>query len=207
MNIKVIIFAVVALIVGIGAGTGAVILTAPKHAVSDSLHASADSMNVLPVDAAHAALSRALEPAGDSTTAADPVETIMASAGGERQTGGAASGHRASSPPGTLTRGHAAAPAAGGSAASAKSAPSADTPHVIGAGLAESPASNMTGIFLNMKPVEAARILALLSDEQGSDILRSLEPRQAAGILCQLPPDRAAAVSRRMLLWRFTGSK
>ena len=186
--------------------TAAVVLTTPKHAVGDSLHASADSLNVLPVDAAHAALTHALGPASDSATAADPVETIMASAGGERQPGGA-SGHRASTAPGNLASGHAAASAAGGSAASAKAPPSADTPHVIGAGLAESPASNMTGIFLNMKPVEAARILALLSDEQGSDILRSLEPRQAAGILCQLPPDRAAAVSRRMLLWRFTGSK
>ena len=203
MNIKVIIFAVIALLVGLGAGTGAVILTAPKHAASDSLHAAADSSKVLPKDAAHAELARALGTTGDSLAVVDHVETIMASGAEESRPGGTTPLHRVAASPGSSSSGHSSTTVAAGSA-SGKAAPLDNTPHVVGAGIAEPSLPNMTGIFINMKPIEAARILALLSDDQASDILRALEPRQAAGILCQLPPDRAAAVSRRMLLFRLS---
>ncbi len=196
MNPKMIIFAVAALVAGLGAGTGAVILRAPKHPAADSLHA--DSLAVLPQEAAHIALHEALGPASDSAlAAADHVETIMASsegASGARATA-AAPGAAAMPPP---------TPGAGSpkSTASAAGKPAAEdkATHVVSAALTPRPAPSMTPIFLSMKPAEAARILALLSDDQAADVLRGLEPRQAAGILCQLPPERAAGVSRRLLL-------
>lgn len=192
MNIKVIIFAVAALLVGLGGGTAAVVLTAPKHAASDSSHAAADSLGEMPKDAARHSVEHALAAGSDS--ARDHVETIMAPTGD-------ATGQVAAAP-------HGPQPVAPVTAPGAKPAPpnthaaalGDDKSHVVGASMASTPGANMTGIFSNMKPAEAARILALLSDDQAADILRQFEPRQAAGILTQLPADRAAAVSRRLLL-------
>jgi flagellar motility protein MotE (MotC chaperone) len=55
-------------------------------------------------------------------------------------------------------------------------------------------------ILLNMKPVEAAKIVSYLNDDQVEGLLRSMSPRQAAGVLGQLPAERAAALSRRLLV-------
>lgn len=53
---------------------------------------------------------------------------------------------------------------------------------------------------MNMKPVEAARIIGYLNDMQVEGLLRSMSPRNAASVLSQLPSDRAAALSRRLLV-------
>ncbi len=199
MNIKLIIFAAVALIVGLGGGAGAYMMMAPKHAASDSTHAAGDSLGVSPE-----ALQHKLAAAHDS----EHVETIMAPAG---EAAAAAPGEGAPAAethaaPGTVPAPSGAALAAAAHPAPGKPPASApEKPHVVSADMATPNPADMRGIFVNMKPLEAARILALLPDEQAAGILRQLEPRQAAGILSQLPPDRAAAVSRRLLLAQVGG--
>jgi hypothetical protein len=54
-------------------------------------------------------------------------------------------------------------------------------------------------IFSAMKPVEAAKVLGLLSDMEVEGILRAVGPRQAADFLTNLSKERAAALSRRLL--------
>lgn len=55
-------------------------------------------------------------------------------------------------------------------------------------------------ILVNMKPVEAVRILSQLTDEQLEAIIRGLQPKQTAALMAKLPAERAAALSRRLLL-------
>lgn len=51
-----------------------------------------------------------------------------------------------------------------------------------------------------MKPVEAAKVLAFLSDEEVEGLLRAVGPRQAADFLTNIPKERAAGLSRRLLV-------
>lgn len=51
-------------------------------------------------------------------------------------------------------------------------------------------------VYEAMRPQEAARILADLSDEEVSRILMDMDPRTAAAILAAFAADRAASVSR-----------
>ncbi len=50
-----------------------------------------------------------------------------------------------------------------------------------------------------MKPVEAAKVLAYLSDDEVEGLLRAVGPRQAADFLTNMPKERAADLSRRLL--------
>ena len=51
-----------------------------------------------------------------------------------------------------------------------------------------------------MKAVEAAKVLAYLSDEEVEGLLRAVGPRQAADFLTNIPKERAAGLSRRLLV-------
>jgi hypothetical protein len=51
-----------------------------------------------------------------------------------------------------------------------------------------------------MKPPEAAKVIAYLTDQEVEGILRSVGPRQAADFLTNLPKERAATLSRRLLV-------
>jgi flagellar motility protein MotE (MotC chaperone) len=50
-----------------------------------------------------------------------------------------------------------------------------------------------------MKPAEAGKVLAHLSDTQIEGLIRQVSPRQAARLLSLIPPERAGALSRRLL--------
>jgi MgtE intracellular N domain len=50
-----------------------------------------------------------------------------------------------------------------------------------------------------MKPAEAAKVLAYLSDAEVEGILRAVGPRQAADFMTNLPKERAANLSRRLM--------
>ncbi len=56
-----------------------------------------------------------------------------------------------------------------------------------------------------MKPVEAAKLLAFLSDEEVEGLLRAVGPRQAADFLSNMPRERAAGLSRRLLVPKEDG--
>ena len=51
-----------------------------------------------------------------------------------------------------------------------------------------------------MKPAEAVKVMALLSDDEVEGILRAVGPRQAADFLSNFPKERAASLSRRLLV-------
>ena len=54
-------------------------------------------------------------------------------------------------------------------------------------------------ILAGMKPAEAGKVLAHLSDTQIEGLIRQVSPRQAARLLSLIPPERAGALSRRLL--------
>ncbi len=62
-------------------------------------------------------------------------------------------------------------------------------------------------IFTSMKPAEAAKIMAFLSDSQVEGLLRQLGVRQAAQLLTELPTERAAVLSRRLLDTQTVGAR
>jgi flagellar motility protein MotE (MotC chaperone) len=51
-----------------------------------------------------------------------------------------------------------------------------------------------------MKALEAAKVLAFLSDDEVEGILRAVGPRQAADFMTNIPKERAAILSRRLLV-------
>jgi len=54
-------------------------------------------------------------------------------------------------------------------------------------------------ILVNMKAVEAAKILEQLDDDQAVGLLRGMGARQAAAVLAKLPIDRAALLSKQLV--------
>jgi flagellar motility protein MotE (MotC chaperone) len=70
-----------------------------------------------------------------------------------------------------------------------------------GAALADS-CRAIAKILAAMKPADAAKILAHLSDDQVEGILRASGVRQAGILLAQLTPERGAAMSRRLIIRR-----
>jgi hypothetical protein len=54
-------------------------------------------------------------------------------------------------------------------------------------------------ILATMRPADAAKILAYLSDDEVEGILRSLRVRQIATLLSELPTERAAALGQRLV--------
>ncbi len=177
---KLVIFGVAAFVLGIAGSSGVLVMTSPKlPAGADSLLAArADSLHHLkPVP--HAAASTA-------TAAHAPVSM--------------AHGDSAVALPGHTVE-----------AAAASTHPTVEhvVPAVVAAPTgpqAPTPAEQadaykqVGGILNNMKPAEAARILAYLSDSQIEGLLRSMGPRPSAAMLGQLPPERAAALSKRLLV-------
>jgi hypothetical protein len=57
-----------------------------------------------------------------------------------------------------------------------------------------------------MKPPEAAKVIAFLSDDEVEGLLRSVGPRQAADFLMNIPKERAALLSRRLLTPKPAGA-
>lgn len=55
-------------------------------------------------------------------------------------------------------------------------------------------------IFGSMKAADAVKVMALMTDEEVEGVLRALGPKQAADMLGQFPEERAAALSRRLLV-------
>ena len=182
--IKVIIFAVIGLVVGLGGGSGFSIMKAKKAAA-----------------AAHDSTAK-----GDSTLAGKKGEGHEAAASGEGKEH--ASSTDVSSADSAAVTAHAepkheAVPAAGGH----EGAPNVTKPPVVapGATVAKAPVGDsskaappgrIAKIFAAMSAKEAARVLEKLDDSDVQTVLSGLNDKQAAAILSGLPPERAAAISR-----------
>lgn len=170
--IRVVIFGVLAFVLGLGGSTGFLVMTAPAKppgadslavAHPDSLHAKAAA----PVVAAHAA--------ADSAGHGAPAES-------SRTPDAALAAHTAPVPTVVV------APESGVHEGRSAPAPNEESFKQVG------------GILLNMKPSEAAKIIAYLSDDQLEGLMRSMSPRNAAVVLAQIPAERGAAISKRLLV-------
>jgi hypothetical protein len=174
--IKLVIFGVVAFLIGVGGSTGVVVMRTPvKLTAADSLGVHADSTAhgghpvvtaAAPAAAAHADTSA--KPAADAAHPVGPVTAVLAAQSAQisvvkPQENGVHEGRSAE-------------------------APDAETYKSVGS------------ILMNMKPVEAAKIVSYMTDEQVEGLLRSMSPRNAATVLAQLPSERAAALSKRLLI-------
>ena len=93
-----------------------------------------------------------------------------------------------------------------GGPAPISSAPPVASPGSATPGRAEDPVARalankqVARVLSAMKPPEAAKVLAFLSDAEVEGILRAVGPRQAADFLTNLPKERAAHLSRRLLV-------
>jgi hypothetical protein len=189
---KLVIFGVIAFVVGIAGSSGVMVMTSPKlPAGADSLLAAkADSLRRIPAHPAEA---------GSSVVAPSHEGAVAAAAHGDSVRTDAA--HVDSAVPAahplqvvaTATQGpvvQVVPPKPG--VAAAPAGPTAEQ---------QAEAFKQVGSILNnMKPAEAARILEYLSDAQVEGLLRSMGPRPSAVMLGQLPPERAAALSKRLLV-------
>ncbi len=174
MNMKIIMMAVGAFVLGLGGSTAAVFMTAP---VKPAPGAAADSTHSAAVAGAGATAHGA---ATDSTHATHAAISPAAPQPAEESS-----------------------IAEHGANATDSHAPTG-LPHLAGdASLAstESPAGyrQVARVLSSMKPADAAKIAAYLTDDQVEGILGQLGVRQAAGLLTELPTERAAALSKRIM--------
>jgi len=181
--IKLIVFAVIGLIIGLGGGSGVAVMRARKTvvAVRDSAVAkdsTADGEKEPGAKSTHA-------PEGEQHAAApkdsEPVvRTIAATAD---------------------------------SAAVVKSAPAPTvanprvTKPVPDTGRSAQPPApgRISKIFAAMSPKDASRVLEQLDDSDVQAVLAGLNDKQAAAILSGFPPARAAAISRAALRGKKSG--
>ena len=176
MNMKIIMMAVGAFVLGLGGSTAAVFMTAP---VKPAATAAADSA------ATHGA---AVQGAGAKTgvAATDSIHAASATPPLTPPQPAAESSiadHGASATPAN-------SPATLPNLSNAASLASADSP----AGYRQ-----VARVLSSMKPTDAAKIAAYLTDDQVEGIIGQLGVRQAASLLTQLPTERAAALSKRIM--------
>lgn len=181
---KPVIFGVLAFVLGLGGSTGVGVLTTPVRLTA------ADSLAIARADTTHASHPAVAAPAGHAVAAAAAPVTaarppVVAAPASAPSTTVLASTQGSQTP----VVAHVAPPVASGAPeARPANTPDAETFKQVGS------------ILLNMKPVEAAKIVTYLNDDQLEGLVRSMTPRQAAGVFGQLPPERAAALSRRLLI-------
>jgi len=170
--IKLVIFGVIAFVIGVGGSTGVVVMRAPQGlTAADSLAAHADST-------AHGAPpTPAVKAVAHPDSARKVAETVH--------------------PMGPVT----AALAAQTAQVSVVRPPDNAVHEGRSAELPDAETYKSVGtILMNMKPVEAAKIVGYMTDEQVEGLLRSMSPRNAATVLAQLPSERAANLSKRLLI-------
>jgi flagellar motility protein MotE (MotC chaperone) len=166
--IKVIIFAVIGLVLGLGGGSGFSIMKAKKAAA-----------------AAHDSAAK-----GDSTLAEKKDEAPTAGEGKEHASisTDVSSADSAAVTARASEQKHEVVPTPAAAATVAK-APVADSAKPAQPG-------RIAKIFAAMSAKDAARVLEKLDDSDVQTVLSGLNDKQAAAILSGFPPERAAAISR-----------
>lgn len=213
---KLAIFAVLGLCVGIGGGSAFTVMKAKKaHAAGVALHATqvADSLASAEQgakagpDSASSAPDSTELPAGDGVEA--EADTLTPRAAGKApgkkpaaRTAPAGAGAPGAAPVSAAVRPSTdraiatvgtGVPATGNAAAKppAAAAPPAGPPSVALTKLAK--------IFAAMPPKEAAKVLEQLDNSEVQAVLSGLNGKEAAAILQHLPPERAGAISKAAL--------
>lgn len=200
---KLVIFGVAAFLIGIGGTTGVMVVTAPKLPPgADSLIAAAHADTTQHANGAGAkgehAATGAEHGSAIATDPAPPHDAAMTEVAAHGTDVAPAGEHGAG-----------ATPAGHGAEAVAASQTSEHDPVRVPPVLSRPGAANepdpetykqVGSILMNMKPVDAAKVMAYLNDSQIEGLLRTMSPRNAATVLSQMPPERAAALSRRLLV-------
>lgn len=177
---KAIIFAVLACLISMGGTTAYLVKThKPEPVVVDSLHAGKDSTAR---DSAAVDTLKHARAAKDSTTKKDSTRTDTAHVAVKPDTG---AGHA------TPTQAE---------ASGAPQAPVRPVSVPVDPAAKAAAYKQVARVLSAMKPVEAAKVLAFLSDEEVEGLLRAVGPRQAADFLTNIPKERAAGLSRRLLV-------
>lgn len=167
---RAIIFSVVAFLVSLGGTTGFLVKRHTLPAVpAESSTATTDSTRTRAVGA------------DSAPTAATATAT------------GATQGHDSAATPPAMDSTRTIAVAARASAAVRPAAPAIDPLAKAGA------YKQVARVLSAMKPPEAAKVIAFLSDDEVEGLLRAVGPRQAADFLSNIPKERAALLSRRLL--------
>jgi hypothetical protein len=187
---KVIVFAVIGLLLGLGGGSGVAIVKAKKTmaAAADSM-AKKDSALVLAKAAGEGA--KAGEGAEGTPTAAPVLDSATRAAHAPAVTRDSLT---------MMPNGEHAAGAGGGPTPAALPSPAAAGASKAAAGdtsrTATAAAGRIAKIFAAMSAKDAARVLLQLDDADIQTVLAGLNDKQAAAILAGFPPERAAAISR-----------
>jgi len=185
---KMILFASIALVVGLGAGTTVGVMTAPPPS-RVSATAKPDSSSV-------AVASHGGAPGGAA------INAVPASSGPSPIVPATSPAPAPVTP--AAAPASAAAPPTAGAAPGAGPAPPAGTtagvrPAITPAEAQQLSYKQVARILSNMNPQDAVKILAYLQDEHVQGILQELGVRQAASLLSQLPTERAARLSERIM--------
>jgi hypothetical protein len=194
VNLKLILMAVGAFVIGLGGSTATIVLRSPAKTTAT---AAADSLARTRADSLAHAANRGPETAqAAAQVAATPQPATTTPAASPDSAHGAPAAATAHGTPAAVTAAPGRTPGP-----DAPRSPSATA--VAGASLAstDSPAGyrQVARVLAGMKPVDAAKIVAYLSDDQVEGILGQLGVRQAASLLSQLPTERAAALTRRIM--------
>lgn len=211
---KLVIFAILGLLIGVGGGAAMSVMKAKKafaaydakrakvvadsielgirHTATDSGHVTADSTHATP-DSAHAPVV-----ASTGAPAADHGAPAPATKPADAHAAPAAEAKHETPAPAGRQRATATVEAHGGTTPRGK--PSVPRPvPTLPAPVAAPGSDKMGKIFGAMPAKDAAKVLEQLSDSEVHDILRALTDKQAAGILQFLPPARAASISKLAL--------
>lgn len=195
------ILGAIALIVGLGAGTGAKVMTThPAPAVADSTKADSTKADSLKSEGAEG--EHGVQQAGEAHTVTDTA--VVASGAGEHasiQVAPAPEVPTHTQKPTPATPSNAAAVAAALEArvdeaktAAAKAAVKAATPPVDTAVVASQ--RRVAKIFTSMDAKAAAKVLVQMNDNDIHIILGYVGAKQAAQIMTELPPERVAKLSK-----------
>lgn len=208
---QLIIPAVIAILAGVGGGSGYAYMRASKQFVIDSTH-RADSLKTHPptdstehvgVAAAHEGAphdSAAMSAAAVTTlpqpmTPADSIRALAATRTSLRdETKGLKDAKPIAGEHAAPTASHVAAPTT--NAANTRAVATAITEAKREAMQTALPEARLAKIFSGMKAKEAAKVLDQMNDADVRSILTMMSDKQAGAILSSLPPARAAAISK-----------
>ena len=201
--IRLIIFAVVGLVLGLGGGSGFSVMKAKKAAAAahDST-TKGDSTLAEHKGAgeAHETPSAAEGKTHETPSAPEGKEHATASTDVSATDSAAVVAHETQKHDSTVSPavgGHAPAPKPNVAKAPVVAPPKAAA--VVKAPTAEpakAPPARISKIFAAMSAKDAARVLEKLDDTDVQTVLSGLNEKQAAAILSGFPPERAAAISR-----------
>lgn len=187
--IRVIVFAVIGLVLGLGGGSGFAVMRA-KKAVAAAVDGEEKKDSAKDGDEKHGGDAKAPTPEGaeHARSATADSSSSVAHAEPKRDSATATPSTTAHTPAGAQVSATS-APATSGAKASATDTSRAGAPAP----------GRIAKIFAAMSAKDAARVLQQLDDADVQTVLGGLNDKQAAAILSGFPPERAAAISRAVL--------